>query len=347
MLSRLRHLNVFIKDKNKKGWLKIIKEIIHFSWVKKDIPSDYFRKFLYRNDVSDYTNYLTLKEYYSIINSPKIIVPEAGSILNNKLSFALFAEKNKLPTPKLISYNLTNSFFFNGSFKTIKSSNDLIAFFKDVFKQIDKSKLFLKLFNSLGGKGCILLEKNRLNEQISLHKDDLLNNCYIHQKVVIQHSDISKIYNNSINTIRIDTFIDKQKNIHVLSALMRFGAGNSFVDNASAGGFSIALDLNTNKLKGPCRQDLSKGGKVFFAHPDSNTKLDGYKIPYVTEACKLAKTASKLLPSRLIGWDIAITPRGPLIIEGNQGPSLHLTDVAYGGYCKHPIIQDILKEIKE
>lgn len=345
MRSRISNLSVFFKDPDKKGILKIIKEVIHFTIVKKTIPIDYFRKFLYRKDVINYTEYLTLKEYYSIIYSPKIIVPQAGSILNNKLSFALFCEKNKLPSPTLVGYNLKNSFFFDDKFITINTSNELIVFFKDVFKQTGNSKLFLKLFDSLGGKGCILLEENKLTDQINLYQEDLLNNCYIHQKVVIQHNNINKIFSNSINTIRIDTFIDKQKKVHILSAAMRFGVGESYVDNASSGGFFIALDLNTHKLKGICRQDVGKGGKVFSVHPNSKIKLDGYKIPYVLEACELVKYASKLLPTRLIGWDIAISPKGPLIIEGNQGPSLHLTDVAYGGYCKHPIIKDILKEI--
>lgn len=346
MGSKISNLKVFINDPDKKGYLKILKELLHFTLVKKVLPVDYFRKFLYRKDVKDYTKYLTLKEYYSIIYSPKIIVKEAGSILNNKLSFALFSEKNNLPTPTLVSYNLNNSFFLNDNIKTINTKDELITFFKNTFKLTNNKTLFLKLFDSLGGKGCILLKEDTLTQQIDLHKEDLLKNCYIHQKLVVQHPDINKIYANSINTIRIDTFIDKQKEAHVLSALMRFGVGKSFVDNSSSGGFSIALDLKTGKLNGPSRQDVGKGGKTFFNHPDSNISLQDYKIPYVKEACELAKYASKLLPTRLIGWDIAITSNGPIIIEGNQGPSLHLTDVAYGGYCKHPMIQDILKEVK-
>ena len=52
-LSRIKHINVFFKDPDKKGILRIIKEAIHFALLKKTVPTDYFRKFLYRKDVKD------------------------------------------------------------------------------------------------------------------------------------------------------------------------------------------------------------------------------------------------------------------------------------------------------
>ncbi|WP_303317703.1 sugar-transfer associated ATP-grasp domain-containing protein [Flavivirga abyssicola] len=346
MFLRLTHLKVFIKDKNKKGWLKVFKESLHFAWIKKELPIDYFRKFLYRKDVTDYRNYLSLKQYYSIIQSPKMFIPEISSISDNKLSFALYCEKNNLPTPILVSYNLNSSFFFNGTIITINTKPDLISFFESIFKNNKQEKLFLKLFNGFGGKGCILLERKKLKVQIEKFGDSILKNCYVHQEVIIQHPDVNKIYPSSVNTLRIDTYIDKQQNIHVLSALMRFGIGGSFTDNASTGGLYISVNTETGKLQGKGRQDIIKGGKEFTKHPDSNTVLNGYKIPFVTESCNLVKLASKSLPNKIIGWDIAITKNGPVIIEGNYGPSLHMTDVAYGGYCKHEKIQEILKEIK-
>ena len=87
--------NVVLNDKNKKNWFKIFKEAIVFGWIKKELPIDYFRKFLYRKEITDYKNYLSLKEYISIIQSPKMLIPEVTAISNNKLS--LFKHQNINP----------------------------------------------------------------------------------------------------------------------------------------------------------------------------------------------------------------------------------------------------------
>ncbi len=46
----------------------------------------------------------------------------------------------------------------------------------------------------------------------------------------------------------------------------------------------------------------------------------------------------------MIGWDVAISENGPLIIEGNDNNSLFMSDIAYGGYLKHPLFKEILEE---
>ena len=64
-----------------------------------------------------YTSYLSIKEHYSIIESSKMVFSEISEMLSNKLIFNLIAEKNNLPLPKLISYNIKNTLiFFNNYF---------------------------------------------------------------------------------------------------------------------------------------------------------------------------------------------------------------------------------------
>jgi hypothetical protein len=46
--------------------------------------------------------------------------------------------------------------------------------------------------------------------------------------------------------------------------------------------------------------------------------LVGVAVPLWREARALAERASRLfLPMRTIGWDVAVTPDGPVLIEGN------------------------------
>ena len=49
------------------------------------------------------------------------------------------------------------------------------------------------------------------------------------------------------------------------------------------------------------------------------------KVPYVKEAFDMALKAALLVPEvRYVGWDIAFTPDGPVIMEGNEYPSYGL-----------------------
>jgi hypothetical protein len=74
-----------------------------------------------------------------------------------------------------------------------------------------------------GGQGCLLLKKNNFKTELEHIYSVLISNSYIHQEYIQQHELINAIFDKSVNTLRIDTYIDKNKQIHILSALMRFG----------------------------------------------------------------------------------------------------------------------------
>ena len=345
MLTRLKMLMIFFKDSDKKNFLIIMKEIIYFTYIKKSLPTDYFRKFLYRKDVLDYTAYLSIKEHYSIIKSPKMVFPEVSQILKNKLSFHLICMEQNLAVPKLISYNLKNQFVCNKKNEPIENKKDLLLFFKDQFNRLHIDKIFLKPMDGIGGVGCFLLTSLNLDSQIKQHAETLLNNSYIHEYFIEQHEQINKIHPHAVNTLRMVHYIDKNQNVHILSTFMRFGVGKSIIDNTSSGGFSIGVNSETGILEGVGRQEVSKGAATFLEHPDTKFILNGFKIPFFKEACALVKEFAFYFPNRIVGWDIAITNSGPVIIEGNHNPGLHVSDMAYGGYMKHPLIKDILNEI--
>jgi hypothetical protein len=346
MLSRIKYLKVFIKDPDKKTLIKLVKELIMFSWAKKSFPTDYFRKFLYRKTIKDYTSYLSIKEYYSIIESPKMVFPEVSKTLENKLAFYEICKKNKIPTPEIVCYNNKNTFVFKDASKLIKDTSELILFFEKVWTSYNRKKLFTKPVDGIGGMGCFILKKKSFKKYLKKNTNRLLIGNYVFQEILNQHSEINKIHSKSINSIRIDTFIDRLNKTHVLSATMRFGIGKEITDNLSSNGFHVSVNTQNGTLQGFGRQDFSRGGAVFQYHPDSKYKLEGFQIPYFKEACQLVKKANSFFPNRIVGWDVAITESGPVIIEGNHNPSLHMTDIACGGYKKHPLIKEILNEIK-
>lgn len=141
------------------------------------------------------------------------------------------------------------------------------------------------------------------------------------QNKLIQHADVSKIYEKSVNTLRIvtinNTHSPDANNVYLLGVELRLGAKGNVTDNISAGGIKIGVD-SRGKL---CKYGFynHKYGTKTTYHPDTNIVFEGYQLPFYEDAIKLCKTFhAKLKEIHLIGWDVALTVNGPIFIEGND-----------------------------
>ncbi len=133
---------------------------------------------------------------------------------------------------------------------------------------------------------------------------------------VVQHPELSALYPYSVNTLRIMTLI-KGETIHIIASI-RIGNGGKVVDNINNGGMVTQINLETGELMYPaCDMD----GKLYEIHPMTGHPIKGFVIPYWKEAVALCKEAALVIPQiRYCGWDVAITPEGPVFIEGNHLP---------------------------
>ena len=140
------------------------------------------------------------------------------------------------------------------------------------------------------------------------------------QERVVQHDALAALHAPSINTLRLVTVLRDGVATPLVAAL-RIGVGGKPVDNWSAGGVVVGVDLDRGRLYGkglfrPEPQAWLRPG--VDRHPDSGVLLDGYELPFVAESVALACRFHRDLGSlRSIGWDVAATPDGPSIVEGN------------------------------
>lgn len=147
---------------------------------------------------------------------------------------------------------------------------------------------------------------------------------YLVQDLVRQSENYSAVAPASVNTVRCITLRDSSGAMHIVGATWRMGNGKAVVDNASSGGMFCGIDPKTGRILGPAR-DLS--GKLFERHPASGHKFEGAEVPEVQSVFEIAKAAHRVLDTSMsIGWDVAMTPEGPSIIEGNGQwmPELHV-----------------------
>ncbi len=156
-----------------------------------------------------------------------------------------------------------------------------------------------------------------------------------------QHPAVQKLYPNAVNSMRFITVLDKQGEPHLLYIVQKMGLGGSIIDNNC---LFAPVDPETGIIKYPAHSGDTLKGIIYTEHPDTHVKIQGYQIPFVREAVKMVLEAAKITPQiRYVGWDVATTPKGPAIIEGNT-------------YCAHDFWQlpphtpdgiGILPEIKK
>lgn len=156
---------------------------------------------------------------------------------------------------------------------------------------------------------------------------------------VVQHPDMMKMSPASVNTIRIATLLGDKKE-GIVYAFLRIGNGK-VMDNVDQGGMAARVDLASGKL---LTVGADKAGNTYTHHPITGTPIIGFTIPYFEEAKAMCLNAAKKVPQmRFIAWDVAITEKGPVFIEGNSFPSHAVPQFA----AHYPDGIGIMREFRE
>lgn len=137
------------------------------------------------------------------------------------------------------------------------------------------------------------------------------------EEFVVQHEDLSKLYPLSVNTYRIVTVLTEDTP-HIVYAFVRIGNGGRFVDNINAGGMAAPVNIETGVIKYPA---FDKDSKYYETHPYTNCAIKGYQLPQWDKAVEIAlKAATVVKEVGYVGWDVAATKDGVVLIEGNPFP---------------------------
>ena len=187
-----------------------------------------------------------------------------------------------------------------------------------------RQKIFAKMKDLSCGIGCELLKTEDFADADAFAEYIKDKGFATIEDVIENHPDVAKLYPHSVNTIRIITMLDAQGEPHCLFAVFKMGKDGRIVDNYGLHG---PVDMETGEFLFPAHSGDTTAGMHYTKHPNTGVELLGYKVPYVKEAVEMAKRAAKVVPQmRYVGWDVAITPNGPAIIEGNN-------------YCAHDFWQ--------
>lgn len=162
---------------------------------------------------------------------------------------------------------------------------------------------------------------------------------FIVQKKMSQHPVLASLNANSLNTIRVITFLHKDK-VHILTSILRVGGGDNEVDNTSQGGYKCTINPDGRLQK----LGLSKIGG-YWAYTESypnGIRFEDVVIPSFDKIKDIVCThAAKMSHFPIIGWDIAVDPDGdPVLVEFNVIP-------AQGHGTDGPLFGDLTDEVLE
>jgi hypothetical protein len=126
----------------------------------------------------------------------------------------------------------------------------------------------------------------------------------------------------TLQTTRVVTLVDRARTSRILLACQKIVTGDAPFDNfhdGKTGNAAAEIDPATGRLGrvvGPAPGawrlvDLD-------AHPRTEIPFPGHELPLWPETLDLLdRAALAFLPLRAIGWDVALTPGGPVLLEGN------------------------------
>jgi len=154
-------------------------------------------------------------------------------------------------------------------------------------------------------------EAKKIRNQL-LEKDD-----WIIEELIIQHPEMAKWNETSVNTVRLPSFRTSHGEF-ILRPIFRAGRKGSIVDNSGQGGLKASIDTETGVL---ISEGVDEFGGRFACHPDNGIQFIGWQIPHWDELKALVAKIHSSLPevSHYVGFDMALTKEGQwVLVEGNS-----------------------------
>lgn len=190
------------------------------------------------------------------------------------------------------------------------SANELIGFAER------HGKVLLKPVQSTWGKGIQIIDAAGLRDLLannSLGND----NHFMLEEIIKNHPAMSQLNPYALHTLRVETVLDNKGDFHLLNVLLMVGMKKLIMSNCHSGGVMCHVNMTTG-----CVDKPGYNPQGWWAETSSEgIKFVGFKVPFISELEEYVKQVCKVMPeARYVGWDIAITPNGFELIEGNFCP---------------------------
>jgi hypothetical protein len=159
-------------------------------------------------------------------------------------------------------------------------------------------------------------------DELKRHRPDANQRPFLIEQRIRPHPKLAAFIGPTLCSVRVQTIIALDGQPRIIAAVFKLQPGPVGVDHLIYGAVGCWVDLDTGKLvAGRTRDSLEDATMI----PRTQTSFIGLQLPDWKEAKELALRAAEAFPwARSIGWDIALSDTGPMLIEGNEewSPSL-------------------------
>lgn len=186
--------------------------------------------------------------------------------------------------------------------------------------------VMVKVPDSLSGYGIERVEATAITDWESFRARLLERRQFLVEDFIAQHDEMASLNPSSVNSLRVITYFDGDRT-HVLASVLKMGNGGP-IDNFSGGGMYTMLD-DDGVANSPA---FDESGATYATHPLSGTPIVGFRVPYFDRVLAFVDELSREIPEvPYVGWDVAIAPDGPVVIEGNPNSGVYQSKPSVSG----------------
>jgi hypothetical protein len=289
----------------------LIVDIILHKIKINTVPRDYFKFKFYKKGKS----FKEKSRYVSLLGSRYF--PHGNNLLKFNVIFT-----NKYIQKHILQYlDLPTAQMLTTIGKKFEISNQ--SQMNSFLNSVDTDFVIKPISGTHGNDVLVLTKKGDnlycgsnlyTNNMIWNHISSRFENGYIVEEKLCNNECLRDFNSSCLNTFRIIMIKTKDNKWHNACSFLKLGKNGRQVDNLRAGGILVELNSGGKTL---CAYDYKKLTKIEI-HPDSLCDLVGVTLKGFEDVLKLAFDASeKLNFMGSIGWDIALTEKGAVIIEAN------------------------------
>lgn len=350
MLTRIQGFLARLKatrGKEYKSWLRQYWEMLWLFLRHHLSPTEYYIYGIGRRGVQ----LSRLREYIVTSWAVKELRPRLNSrlwepVLRNKILFHQHLARHSLPSAQF--YGLFQpQFGYTASGASLRDGDDL----QRLLQTLPEQEIIIKPVDGLKGAHIskyrvtdtgALLDCQGVRQPVRAIAERISwGNGFLVEECLSNHRELRAYNPSSLNTCRVVSFVNKAGSCRILFATARFGRAGSVTDNWSAGGVAVGIDLASGTMgRGLVLPQFGGGWRDY--HPDSGLPFVGKVLPYWPELLEVVRQAALTLPwCHSIGWDVAITPKGPVLVEGNGQWNPSLGQAFTGGLLTAELRQEL------